>query len=95
MALTGISTAGLKSIFSIFGLFSKWAAAGESVIDDRMLQGGMHIPCKYRFVGSSEELKKISSYMNNSFVKNLLLLSSVSYDNEVFDEVKVKQVLRR
>jgi len=57
-------------------------------------QGGMHIPCKYRFVGSSEELKKISSYMNNSFVKNLLLLSSVSYDNEVFDEVKVKRSIK-
>ena len=28
--------------------------------------------------------------MNNSFVKNLLLLSSVSYDNEVLDEIKAK-----
>ena len=40
--------------------------------------GGMHIPCKYRFVENSEELKKISKYVRNNPAKKTLLPSSES-----------------
>ena len=46
----------------------------------------MHIPCKYRFVGDSEELKKIASYMKNNPAKKFLSLGSTSCISE---EVKV------
>jgi len=50
--------------------------------------GGMHIPCKFRFVGSSEEIKKISSYMKNNPAKKLLSHSNVSCRGHKVLEVK-------
>jgi len=50
--------------------------------------GGMHIPCKYRFVGNSEELKKISRYVRNNPAKKALLPSSESSRDD--EDVKAK-----
>ena len=79
-----------RHISTLCNVFLRRGGSISCIITGRRLysrdlpQGGMEIPCKYRFVGSPKELNKVESCLHGQTYKGLLLFTGLDYWTELF-----------